>query len=61
LSTTRPAFIRIEPGQPGYFRAAGEAVDRPTIRDYKPERETDREALNGWVARQAALLPVLKP
>lgn len=57
----RPAFIRVDPGQPGYFRAPGESVDRVTIRDFSPNRESDRDALNGWVDRQAALLPSLGP
>jgi len=53
----RPAFIRIAPGQPGYFRAPGERVDRTTIRDFSPNRESDRDALNAWMDRQARLLP----
>jgi hypothetical protein len=57
----RPAFIRIEPGQPGSFRAPGEAVDRVTIRDFSPNRESDRDALNAWINRQVSQLPVIPP
>jgi hypothetical protein len=52
----RPAFIRVEPGLPGYFRAPGESVDRPTIREFNDVRESDRQALDAWADRQLSRL-----
>jgi len=47
----RPAFIRIEPGQPGY-RSPEIRYDRPVVVAFSPDRESDREALEGWIDRQ---------
>lgn len=47
----RPALIRIDPGQPGYRSAEGRP-DRPVIVEFNPDRESDRQALEGWINRQ---------
>jgi hypothetical protein len=48
----RPAFVRIEPGQPASFRAVDEPVDRPVLREYSAERDRDVAALSAWMDRQ---------
>jgi hypothetical protein len=53
----RPALIRIDPGQPGYRSAEGRP-DRPVIVEFNPDRESDRQALEGWINRQ---LPQVLP
>lgn len=56
LSTTdptpvalRPAFIRVDPGQPGF-----RGVNKGVVVEFKVEDEEDRKALVGWLDRQLA-------
>ena len=46
----RPAFIRLDPSQPGY-RAGEGRPGAPSIVPFNPESEADRLALNAWIDR----------
>jgi len=46
----RPAFIRLDPSQPGY-RAGEGRQGAPSIVPFNPESEDDRLALNAWIDR----------
>jgi hypothetical protein len=48
----RPAFIRIEPGRPAAFRSVDEQADRPVLREYSGDRDSDVAALGAWMDRQ---------
>ncbi len=49
----RPAFIRLDPSQPGY-RAAEGKLGAPSIVLFNPQSEDDRLALNAWIDRSLA-------
>ena len=46
----RPAFIRLDPNQPGYRSVEGRS-DAPSIVPYNSDSETDRLALSSWIER----------
>jgi hypothetical protein len=46
----RPAFIRLDPSQPGY-RAIEGRRDAPSVVAFNPASEDDRLALSSWIER----------
>lgn len=49
----RPAFIRLDPTQPGYRSVEGRK-DAPSVVQFNPDLEPDRLALSSWIDRNLA-------